>query len=77
VGYSGAIWRVHPTRDLDRGGFLLSIRRRSPRGADAAFIAVPNHEAPAVAGALAARGAVDSYVSPRGSPKPAARRGAG
>ena len=42
---------------LDRLDHLLSLDRRSAGRPDAAFIAVPNHEAPAVAGALAARGA--------------------
>jgi acyl-CoA synthetase (NDP forming) len=56
IGYRGTLWRVHPTKAPPRPPPTIA---RSPicRGPDAAFIAVPNHEAPAVAGALAARGA--------------------
>jgi acyl-CoA synthetase (NDP forming) len=57
IGYRGTVWRVHPTRASTREiPFYRSIAEL-PGVPDAAFIAVPNHEAPAVAGALAARGA--------------------
>jgi acyl-CoA synthetase (NDP forming) len=57
VGYRGAVWRVHPTRaSTPETTFYRSVAEL-PGAPDAAFIAVPNHEAPAVAGALAARGA--------------------
>ena len=48
---------MHPTRASTRGDHVLPLRRRAAGAPDAAFIAVPNQEAPAVAGALAARGA--------------------
>jgi len=57
VGYSGAIWRVHPTRTSTAAASYYRSVADLPAAPDAAFIAVPNHEAPAVAGALAARGA--------------------
>jgi acetyl-CoA synthetase len=57
VGYDGAIWRVHPTRASTAAASYYRSVADLPAAPDAAFIAVPNHEAPAVAGALAARGA--------------------
>jgi len=57
VGYSGDIWRVHPTRTSTAAVAYFRSVADLPAAPDAAFIAVPNHEAPAVAGALAARGA--------------------
>jgi acetate---CoA ligase (ADP-forming) len=57
IGYRGTVWRVHPTRvSTPERPFYRSVAEL-PGVPDAAFIAVPNHEAPAVAGALAARGA--------------------
>ncbi len=57
IGYRGTVWRVHPTRaSTPERPFYRSVAEL-PGAPDAAFIAVPNHEAPAVAGALAARGA--------------------
>jgi acetate---CoA ligase (ADP-forming) len=57
IGYRGTVWRVHPTRaSTPERPFYRSVAEL-PGVPDAAFIAVPNHEAPGVAGALAARGA--------------------
>jgi acyl-CoA synthetase (NDP forming) len=57
VGYQGTIWRVHPTRpSTDSITYYRSVADL-PEAPDAAFIAVPNHEAPGVAGELAACGA--------------------
>src|ERR1700728_4946404 len=57
IGYRATVWRVHPTRvSTPERPFYRSIAEL-PGVPDAAFIAVPNHEAPGVAGALAARGA--------------------
>jgi acetyl-CoA synthetase len=57
IGYRGTVWRVHPTRaSTPEQTFYRSVAEL-PGVPDAAFIAVPNHEAPAVAGALARRGA--------------------
>ncbi len=57
VGFQGRIWRVHPSRPSTASTHFYRSVAELPEAPDAAFIAVPNHEAPAVAGALAARGA--------------------
>jgi acyl-CoA synthetase (NDP forming) len=57
IGYSGAIWRVHPSRASTATATYYRSVADLPGTPDATFLAVPNHEAPAVAGALAARGA--------------------
>ena len=56
IGYSGALWRVHPTRATTSATTYYRSVADLPGSPDAAFIAVPNHEAPSVAAALAARG---------------------
>ena len=56
LGYRGALWRVHPTRASTAATTYYRSVADLPAAPDAAFIAVPNHAAPAVAGALAARG---------------------
>jgi acyl-CoA synthetase (NDP forming) len=57
IGYTGALWRVHPTRSSTAATTYYRSVADLPGIPDAAFLAVPNHEAPAVASALAARGA--------------------
>jgi acetyl-CoA synthetase len=57
IGYRGTVWRVHPTRASTATTTYYRSIADLPEAPDAAFIAVPNHEAPAVAGALATRGA--------------------
>jgi acyl-CoA synthetase (NDP forming) len=57
IGYSGTLWRVHPTRRSTAAATYYPSVADLPGVPDAAFLAVPNHEAPGVAGALAARGA--------------------
>jgi len=57
IGYSGELWRVHPTRASTATTTYYRSIDDLPGVPDAAFVAVPNHEAPGVAGALAARGA--------------------
>jgi acetate---CoA ligase (ADP-forming) len=57
IGYSGALWRVHPTRASTADTTYYRSVADLPGIPDAAFLAVPNHEAPSVAGALAAHGA--------------------
>jgi acyl-CoA synthetase (NDP forming) len=57
VGYRGTIWRVHPTRPCTPEVTYYRSVEELPAAPDAAFVAVPNRDAPAVAGALAARGA--------------------
>jgi acetyl-CoA synthetase len=57
VGFRGRIYRVHPAKPSTSTTTFYRSVAELPEAPDAAFIAVPNHEAPAVAGALAARGA--------------------
>jgi acetate---CoA ligase (ADP-forming) len=57
IGYTGTIWRVHPNRPSTSTTTYYRSVAELPGSPDAAFIAVPNHEAPQVAHALAARGA--------------------
>jgi acetyl-CoA synthetase len=57
IGYRGTVWRVHPTRASTPERPIYRSVAELPGVPDASFIAVPNHEAPGVAGALAARGA--------------------
>jgi len=57
VGYQGLLWRVHPTRPSTATATYYRSVDELPGIPDAVFLAVPNHEAPAVAGALSARGA--------------------
>src|ERR1700675_4295738 len=57
IGYSGVLWRVHPSRPSTATTAYYRSIADLPGVPDAAFIAVPNHEAPSVAGALAARAA--------------------
>jgi acyl-CoA synthetase (NDP forming) len=57
IGYTGTIWRVHPTRASTNNMTYYRSVAELPGSPDATFIAVPNHEAPAVAEALAARDA--------------------
>jgi acyl-CoA synthetase (NDP forming) len=56
VGYPGVIWRVHPTRASTATITYYRSVAELPAAPDAAFLAVPNHEAPGVAAALAERG---------------------
>ncbi len=57
VGFDGKLWRVHPTRPSTKANPYYRSVEELPEAPDAAFLAVPNHEAPGVARALAARGA--------------------
>jgi acyl-CoA synthetase (NDP forming) len=57
IGYRGTIWRVHPTKASTPATTYYRSVAELPAAPDAAFVAVPNHEAPGVVGALAARGA--------------------
>jgi acetate---CoA ligase (ADP-forming) len=54
IGYTGALWRVHPTRASTATTTYYRSIADLPGVPDAAFVAVPNHEAPGVAGSLAA-----------------------
>jgi len=57
LGYPGEVWRVHPTRSSQPDVRYFRSVDELPAGPDSAFIAAPNHEVPAVAAALARRGA--------------------
>jgi acyl-CoA synthetase (NDP forming) len=55
IGYTGTIWRVHPSRISSKETTYYRSVAELPGSPDATFIAVPNHEVPAVAQALAQR----------------------
>jgi acetate---CoA ligase (ADP-forming) len=57
IGYSGTIWRVHPSRPSTATTTYYRSIGELPGIPDATFVAVPSHEAPGVARALAERGA--------------------
>jgi acetyl-CoA synthetase len=57
IGYQGTVWRVHPTRASTPATTFYRSVAELPGSPDAAFIAVPNHDAPGVARELKARGA--------------------
>jgi acetate---CoA ligase (ADP-forming) len=57
VGFSGELWRVHPKRTAPPGETYYRSVEELPGAPDAAFVAVPNTEVPAVASALARKGA--------------------
>jgi acyl-CoA synthetase (NDP forming) len=57
IGYSGRLWRVHPSRASTAATTYYRSIADLPGVPDAAFVAVPSHDAPSVAAALAACGA--------------------
>jgi acyl-CoA synthetase (NDP forming) len=57
IGYSGEVWRVHPSRPSSAPTHYFRSVDELPEAPDAAFIAAPNREVPAIAAALARRGA--------------------
>ncbi len=57
IGYAGQVWRVHPSRPSSPGRHYFRSVEELPEAPDATFIAAPNHEVPAIAAALARRGA--------------------
>ncbi|HEV7137077.1 MAG TPA: acetate--CoA ligase family protein [Steroidobacteraceae bacterium] len=57
IGYRGEVWRVHPSRPSSAESRYFRSVDELPEAPDAAFIAAPNHEVPAIAAALARRGA--------------------
>lgn len=57
LGYPGEVWRVHPTRPSQPDARYFRSVDELPAGPDSAFIAAPNTEVPAIAAALARRGA--------------------
>ncbi len=57
IGYTGQVWHVHPSRPSSPDQPYFRSVDELPQAPDAAFIAAPNHEVPAIAAALARRGA--------------------
>src|SRR3984957_17248152 len=57
IGYTGELWRVHPTRASTAATTYYKSIADLPGVPAAAFVPVPNHEAPGVAASLAARNA--------------------
>jgi acetyl-CoA synthetase len=57
IGYAGEVWRVHPGRPSSPETRYFRSVDELPEAPDAAFIAAPNHEVPAIAAALSRRGA--------------------
>jgi acetate---CoA ligase (ADP-forming) len=57
MGYTGELWRVHPTRPSTASQRYFRSVDELPAAPDAAFVAAPNHEVPGIAAALARRGA--------------------
>ena len=57
VGYTGEVWRVHPSRASSTAQRYYRSIDELPHAPDATFIAAPNREVPAIAAALARRGA--------------------
>jgi acetyl-CoA synthetase len=57
IGFDGPVWRVHPTRKSTADTPYYPSVADLPAVPDAAFLAVPNRDAPDVAAGLAARGA--------------------
>ena len=57
IGFQGEVWRIHPTRACSAAQHYFRSVDELPAAPDAAFIAAPNREVPAIAAALARRGA--------------------
>jgi acetyl-CoA synthetase len=57
IGYTGEIWRVHPSRSSGTESRYFRSVEELPAAPDATFIAAPNHQVPGIAAALARRGA--------------------
>ena len=57
IGYTGEVWRVHPSRPSSTAQRYFRSIDELPHAPDATFIAAPNREVPAIAAALARRGA--------------------
>ena len=55
LGYTGEVWRVHPTRVSSAAQRYFPSVDELPSAPDAAFVAAPNREVPAIAAALVRR----------------------
>ena len=57
IGYTGTLWRIHPTRPSDATTTYYRSIEELPGAPDASFLAAPASELPDLAGALRRRGA--------------------
>ena len=57
IGYTGDVWRIHPTRPSSATQHYFRSVDELPAVPDAAFVAAPAREVPAIVAALARRGA--------------------
>ena len=57
IGYTGATWRIHPTRESDAETRYYRSVEELPGAPDATFLAAPAADVPGIAAALARRGA--------------------
>ena len=57
IGYAGEVWRIHPTRPSSATQHYFRSVDELPAGPDAAFVAAPAREVPAIVAALARHGA--------------------
>jgi acyl-CoA synthetase (NDP forming) len=57
IGFTGEVWRIHPTRPSSAAEHFYRSVDELPAAPDAAFVAAPNREVPGIAAALARRGA--------------------
>lgn len=57
VGFSGEVWRIHPTRPSTANVKYFRSIDELPGAPDASFVAAPAREVPAIASGLARRGA--------------------
>ena len=57
IGFRGETWRIHPTRESDATTCYYRSVDELPGAPDAAFVAAPAADVPAIAAALARRGA--------------------
>jgi acyl-CoA synthetase (NDP forming) len=57
IGYTGELWRIHPTRASSAAQRYFRSVDELPAAPDATFVAAPNREVPGIAAALARRGA--------------------
>jgi acetate---CoA ligase (ADP-forming) len=55
IGFSGELWRIHPSRTCTPERNYYRSVDELPAAPDAAFVAAPSHAVPAIAGALAQR----------------------
>jgi acetate---CoA ligase (ADP-forming) len=57
IGFAGDVWRIHPTRPSSAAQHYFRSVDELPAAPDASFVAAPARDVPAIAAALARRGA--------------------